>query len=83
MPLFIFCTDLLRVVKDITAQVSIQEFIEVGHKPLGLHSPLPWRVHSLQLISQMTHLGGHIADVVIQLLEVLKGDLWKQSKTHS
>lgn len=81
--LYFWNTDLFRVGKNITTQISIQEFIEVGHKPLGLHSPLPRSVHSLQLVSKMTHLSGHVADVIIQLLEVLKGNLWKQSKIHS
>lgn len=81
--LILLNTNLLRVVKDITAQLPIQEFIEVSHKSLGLHSPLPWSVHTLQLVSQVTHLSGHVADVVIQLLEMLKGNLWKQPKIHS
>lgn len=68
--------DLLWVVEDITAQVPIQELIEVGHETLCLHRPLPGRVHALQLVTKVTHLGGHIADVLVQLLEVLEGYLY-------
>lgn len=68
--------DFFWVVEDITAQLPIQELIKVGHETLGLHSPLPGRVHALQLVTKVTHLGGHIADVLVQLLEVLEGYLY-------
>lgn len=68
--------DFFWVVEDITAQLPIQELIKVGHETLGLHSPLPGRVHALQLVAKVTHLGGHIADVLVQLLEVLEGYLY-------
>lgn len=66
---------LVWVVEDVAAQVSIQELVEVGHQTLSLHSPLPGCVHSLQLVAKVTNLGSHIADMVIQLLKMLKGHL--------
>lgn len=66
---------LVWVIEDVAAQVSIQELIEVGHQTLSLHSPLPWCVHPLQLVTKVTNLGGHIADMLVELLEMLKGHL--------
>lgn len=66
---------LVWVVEDVAAQVSVQELVEVGHQALSLHSPLPRRVHPLQLVAQVTHLGCHITDVLVQLLEMLEGHL--------
>lgn len=39
-------SDLFWIVEDITAQLSIQELIEVRHEPLCLHGPLSWGIHS-------------------------------------
>lgn len=67
--------DLVGVVEDVAAQLPVQELVEVGHEVLGLHCPLPRRVDALQLVAQVTHLRRHVADVFIQLLEVLEGHL--------
>lgn len=68
-------TDLVGVVEDITAKLSVQEFIEVGHETLSFHCSLSRGVHPFQLVAKVTHLGGHIADVHVKLLEMLKGYL--------
>lgn len=68
-------TYLVWVVEDVATQVSIQELVEVGHQALSFHSPLPRCVHPLQLVSQVTNLGGDITDVLIKLLEMLEGHL--------
>lgn len=66
---------LLWVVEDVTAQLSIQELIEVCHEALSFYGPLPGCVHSFQLIPKMTNLGCHIADMIIKFLEMLKSHL--------
>ena len=67
--------DLFRVVEDIAAKVPVKKLIEVGHKPLRLHCPLPWGVHPLQLVTKVAHFRGNIADVFIKFLEVLESHL--------
>lgn len=67
------------IVEDVTAQVSVQELIEVGHQALSFHSPLPRCVHPLQLITEMANLGCHVANMLIKLLEMLKGHLQKRA----
>lgn len=68
-------THFVWVVENVTAQVSIQKLVEVGHQALSFHGPLPRRVHPLKLVTKMTNLGCHIADMLIELLEMLKGHL--------
>lgn len=68
-------THLVWVVEDVAAQVSIQELVEVGHQALSFHGPLSRCVHPLKLVTKVTNLGCHITDVLIKLLEMLKGHL--------
>lgn len=65
----------LWIVEDVAAQVSVQELVEVRHQALSFHSPLPRRVHPLQLVTKMANLGCHVANMLIKLLEMLKGHL--------
>lgn len=66
------------IVEDLAAQVSVQELIEVCHQALSFHSSLPRCVHPLQLVTKMANLGCHVANMLIKLLEMLKGHLTKK-----